>query len=67
VHADCVDAANAPRNRGVSENFIADKEKAAIGVADVSNINASVWAIRKGKKFPVREERLKSTKKIPSS
>ena len=41
VHADGVDAANAPRNRCVSENFTADKEKAAIGGANVSNMNAS--------------------------
>jgi len=38
VHADGVDGANAPRSRGVSENFTADKEKAAIGGANVSNI-----------------------------
>ena len=52
VHADGVDAANAPRNRCVSENFTADKEKAAIGGtaekekaaiggANVINMNAS--------------------------
>ena len=41
MHADGVDAANAPRNRCVSENFTADKEKAAIGGANVSNMNAS--------------------------
>jgi hypothetical protein len=59
VHADGVDAANAPRNLGVSENFIADKEKAANGVANVSNMNAQdafVWdiPILFLKKYPVR-------------